>query len=56
MPEEKVKITKSVYERLVRAEKELLALEAGGVDNWEGYSESFRVAGLFDDEDEEDDD
>lgn len=54
MPEEKVKITKSVYERLVRAEKELIALEAGGVDNWEGYSES--VAGLFDDEDEEDDD
>ena len=30
------------------------ALEAGGVDNWEWYSESLRQAGLIDDgEDEE---
>jgi hypothetical protein len=54
--EETVTISKSFYESLLRTEKELLALEAGGVDNWEWYSESLRDAGLFDNEDEEDDD
>lgn len=34
----------------------LSALEAGGVDNWEWYSESLSDAGLCDDEDEEEDD
>ena len=33
----------------------LSALEAGGVDNWEWYSESLQEAGLLDDEEEEDD-
>jgi len=33
----------------------LSALEAGGVDNWEWYSESLQEAGLLDDDEEEDD-
>ena len=34
----------------------LRALEAGGVDNWEWYSESLQEAGLLDDEDDEEED
>ncbi|ARB12486.1 hypothetical protein BIS33_35 [Klebsiella phage vB_KpnP_BIS33] len=34
----------------------LSALEAGGVDNWEWYSESLQEAGLLDEDDEEEDD
>ncbi|WEU80136.1 host RecBCD nuclease inhibitor [Klebsiella phage Oda] len=34
----------------------LSALEAGGVDNWEWYSESLQEAGLLDDEDDEEED
>ena len=52
----KITISTDTYNRLVAAERELNALIAGGVDNWEWYSESLRDAGLFDDEDEEDDD
>ena len=37
------------YEELLKTEKELAALEAGGVDNWEWYSESLRDAGLLED-------
>lgn len=36
-----VKITKSKLIRLLNAEMELEALQAGGVDNWTWYSESF---------------
>lgn len=32
----------------------LSALEAGGVDNWEWYSESLQEAGLLDEEEEDD--
>ncbi|WEU80304.1 host RecBCD nuclease inhibitor [Klebsiella phage Speegle] len=32
----------------------LSALEAGGVDNWEWYSESLQEAGLLDEDDEDD--
>lgn len=35
------------YEALLKAEKELDALHAGGVDNWEWYYESLRNAGLL---------
>ena len=56
MTEETITISKTRYKELLRTEKELAALEAGGVDNWEWYSESLRDAGLFDDEDEEDED
>ena len=34
----------------------LSALECGGVDNWEWYSESLRDAGLLDDDAEDEDD
>ena len=37
-----VKIPKSKLIKLLNAELELNALEAGGVDNWEWYGESFR--------------
>lgn len=33
----------------------LSALEAGGVDNWEWYSESLNDAGIPDDDEDEDD-
>ena len=35
-----VTITKDEYLRLRLAEEKLCLLEAGGVDNWQGYSES----------------
>lgn len=46
-----VTISSKRFQELIEAEEELLALHAGGVDNWEWYSESLREAGLFDDED-----
>lgn len=38
--DETVTISKKAHEKLLRAQRLLLALEAGGVDNWEGYHES----------------
>lgn len=35
-----VEITEQRLAELERSEKKLAALEAGGVDNWEWYSES----------------
>ena len=35
--EETIKITKKEYELLLEDRKWLRALEAAGVDNWEGY-------------------
>lgn len=55
MTEETITISKKRYKELLRTEKELAALEAGGVDNWEWYSEALDAAGLFDDEEDEDD-
>ena len=49
---ETVTITTERYSELLDVERELLALHAGGVDNWDWYSESLRDAGLFDDDDE----
>lgn len=37
-----VTITKTEYDRLVKAEAVLNALLALGVDNWEGYAEAVR--------------
>lgn len=48
-----VEITRQRYEELLMAEKELMALHAGGVDNWEWYSESLSDAGFWDEDDEE---
>lgn len=32
-----IQLTEKRYNELLTAEKKLRALEAGGVDNWEGY-------------------
>lgn len=40
------------YNELIEYEKELNALWAGGVDNWEWYHESLKQAGLINDEDD----
>lgn len=37
-----VKLSKKQYEELLRAQRKLSALEAGGVDNWEWYDEAMR--------------
>ncbi len=51
---ETVIIDKTEYERLLKASEKLDALEANGVDNWEGYGEAIRSLNLEDDETEED--
>lgn len=43
-------ISEERYSELLDSEKKLNALEAGGVDNWEWYSESLQQAGYWDDE------
>lgn len=40
---EKVYINKIEYERLLKDSRFLNALEQAGVDNWEGYSEAWRI-------------
>lgn len=50
--EEMITITKKEYDSLLRADAELSALHAGGVDNWEWYHESLKDAGFFDDDEE----
>jgi hypothetical protein len=37
-----VQVTLKEYERLKERDEELAALEAFGVDNWEGYGEAMR--------------
>ena len=39
-----VKIPLAEFQELLEKEKDLDALECGGVDNWEWYSESFKEA------------
>lgn len=46
---ETVTISKKEYESLLDDRKWRLALESGGVDNWEWYSESLDEGGYFDD-------
>ena len=53
MAEKTVTIPGVVYDRLLRVEKELDALHAGGVDNWDWYSESLKDAGLIEEEEED---
>ena len=46
-----VTIKRSLYDRLRKSEQFLMALEAAGVDNWDGYSIAYRkVHGDEDDE------
>jgi hypothetical protein len=54
MSEDNVTISTKAYKKLKLASRKLAALEAGGVDNWDWYSESLEAAGLFDDEEEGD--
>jgi hypothetical protein len=42
-PSETVTILKFEYERLLAREMRLDALEAGGVDNWQGIDEAWRI-------------
>lgn len=51
----KVEIDEIIYKHLLERDKELSALEAGGVDNWEFYCESLAEAGLLSQYLEEDD-
>jgi len=48
-----VTLSEERYRYLQERDDILSALEAGGVDNWEWYSESLRDAGLFDEDDED---
>ncbi len=40
--EVKITISKERYNELLRIEREMLALEEYGVDNWSGYGEAMR--------------
>ena len=40
--DDQVVISKKEYEDLKKSEEFLYALEAAGVDNWEGYSQAWR--------------
>jgi len=40
MSNETVTISKEEYDRLLKAEETLTALESHGVDNWDGYSDA----------------
>lgn len=48
---ETVTISKKEYDSLLDDAKWRMALEAGGVDNWEWYHDSLSEAGYYDDED-----
>ena len=39
---ERITILKTEYDQLLERDRILTALEAAGVDNWEGYSEALR--------------
>lgn len=54
--QEMITIPKEDYDELMYQSTWLSALEAAGVDNWDGFEEAQRIAtewGLFDDEDKE---
>lgn len=48
-----VTITQKEYDRLLRSERELEALECYGVDNWGGYGEAMSSLNDNEEEDEE---
>lgn len=39
--QETVQITRKEYDELLESQKTLYALQAGGVDNWDGYDFCF---------------
>lgn len=46
---ETITISKKEYESLLDDRKWRIALENGGVDNWDWYTESLQEGGYFDD-------
>lgn len=52
MDKETVTISKEEYLSLLDDRAWRIALESGGVNNWEGYSESLGDAGYFDRDEE----
>ena len=48
-----VTISKKEYDELVNDSSFLFALQAAGVDNWEGYDEAIRIQNEEIEEDEE---
>jgi hypothetical protein len=38
-----VEVPKEQYDELIEAQEKLSALEAAGVDNWEGYDDAMRM-------------
>ena len=48
-------LTETGFKNIYRGYLKYIALQSGGVDNWEWYGDSLRDAGLLDDEEEEDD-
>lgn len=53
MSEQMVTISKEEYDKLVDRDFKLSCLEAGGVDNWEWYSDSLEDHGYFDTDEED---
>lgn len=49
---EKIEIDKAEYDRLVDVDRFMDALDAAGVDNWEGYGTAYQI---YDGEIDEDD-
>ena len=46
-----VAISKELYEALLDRDQKLCALEAAGVDNWEGYDEALSILEEWNSED-----
>ena len=51
MPETKVSISLEEYSKLLDRDQKLCALEAAGVDNWEGYEEAMNILEEWNSED-----
>jgi hypothetical protein len=47
--EGKIILSLATYNQLVEDQRELRALHAGGVDNWDYYFDALEAAGLIDD-------
>jgi uncharacterized heparinase superfamily protein len=47
-----VTIPQAEYDKLLNRDRWLYALEAAGVDNWEGFEEAQRIIEEWDDEDD----
>lgn len=51
--EEMVEITRDEYDMLLERDRWLSALEAAGVDNWNGWDEARSILREWDEEDDE---